>query len=192
MNNQSLDPHLEEIFLIEIIDQCKITITAFNVLKEISNQQSNRNLIWGLVFLILNSSANISKIFWHNDENKKGNEKYKKYQDRAKHLRVLLMVKDSSPLNSRHLRNDFEHFDERLHDWAEKSPTKNVVYRAIAPEGSISIEPVDEYADMGSFDQYKFNVTFRSNRFEIIPVINEIETILKIAEVKLNERIFKH
>lgn len=175
-----------------IINQCKIIKAGSTELKQIVSPPTNSDLIWGMVFLILGSSANLSKIFWHSNENKKGNEKYKKYQNSAKHLRTLLMIDDDCYLSSRDLRNDFEHFDERLHEWAENSPTKNIIDGNIGPEGFIDIKSTSSYDIMRHFDQYKFIVTFRSNRFEINPIVRETETILKNAEVKLKERRFRH
>ena len=66
---------------------------------------------WGLIQIILASTANISKIFWPACD-KRRVEKDKEYALRAKqyslrgtYLQELLSVDKRSPLNSRDLRN---------------------------------------------------------------------------------------
>jgi hypothetical protein len=67
---------------------------------------------------------------------------------RGKYLRELLSIEEISPLHSRDVRNHFEHYDEYLHEWAEKSNHK-LMRRNIAAMGSgIRVANINEYVDM--------------------------------------------
>jgi hypothetical protein len=164
-----------------------MALVAFDNLKSGINSL-NLHLRWGLVQIILVSSANISKIFWPAYYKDKP-EVSKQYCLRGKYLRELLSVDKRSPLNSRKLRNHFEHYDERLHDWAEKSKRHILTRRNIVPKGSIKINNDDQSADMGNLDPITLTVTFWDDRFEIPIIIESIGNILTISQRKL-ERSF--
>jgi hypothetical protein len=80
-------------------------------------------------------SANLSKIFWPNPE--RGAE----YVARGELMRRLYAVGDESPLESRKVRNGFEHLDERLHQWMTE-PRKSVIDQFISLE-----DPGSQYDD---------------------------------------------
>jgi hypothetical protein len=65
--------------------------------------------IWFNLQAFLGFAANVSKLLW---------PVRAKSKLRGEELRALLKVDDTSPLRSRDARNDLEHFDERMDDWA--------------------------------------------------------------------------
>jgi hypothetical protein len=115
-----IDQFLQGVFLHEIEDQCQMAIVAFANLKN-GISSLDPYTCWGLVQIILASTANISKIFWpaYDKCRAEKDEEYalraKQYSLRGKHLRELLSVDKRSPLNSRTLRN-YQHYDENLHE----------------------------------------------------------------------------
>jgi hypothetical protein len=182
---------LEEIFLLEIGYQCKIIITTFDALNNLLTVPNyNSNLIWALVSVLLNSSANIAKIFWPSfpkcikDEER---EKYKTFQNRGKYLRNLLGIENTSPINNRKLRNNLEHFDERLHEWFDKSVTKNYSARNIGLNVQAN-KNNDDKMDMGNYEPQHQIVTFWNDKFEILPLIQEIRKLLSTTETKISEK----
>lgn len=150
---------------------------------------------WGLVQIILASMANISKIFWpaYDKFRAEKDEEYalraKQYSLRGKHLRELLSVDKRSPLNSRTLRNYFEHYDENLHEWAEKS-NRVLINRNIASKGFAIGSGIDEYADMGNLDPNNFMLTFWDQKVEIPVLIKSVEELLGTVQKKSAERLF--
>jgi hypothetical protein len=165
-----------------------MALAAFTSLKE-GIYSLDSNLCWGLVQIILATSANLSKIFWP-AYYKDRPEILNKYSMRGKHLRELLLVDKRSPLNSRKLRNHFEHYDERLHDWSDQSKHRILKRRNIVPEGFIQMGDPDQYADMGNLDPTTFTVTFWEDKFEILSIIESIAELLKITQEKLGNRSF--
>jgi hypothetical protein len=163
-----------------------MALAAFaNLKKGIDSFDSN--LCWGLVQTILTTSGNLSKIFWP-AYYKDRPDISKDYSLRGKYLRELLAVDKRRPLNSRKLRNYFEHYDERLHHWAEQSKHHILKRRNIIPEGFIQMSDPDQYADMGNLDPGTFTVTFWGDRFEIPVIIESIGELLNITQRKLAEK----
>jgi hypothetical protein len=172
-----------------------MAIAAFDTLK---NGISSLDLYscWGLIQIILASTANISKVFWpaYDKCRAEKDEQYalraKQYSLRGKYLRELLSIDKKSPLNSRDLRNYFEHYDENLHTWAEKS-NHVIIRRNIAPKGAIKIGNVDKYADMGNLDPNDFILTFWDQKVEIPVLIKSVEDLLETVKKKSAERFFR-
>jgi hypothetical protein len=108
---------------------------------------------------------------------------------RGKHLRELLSVDKRSPLNSRTLRNYFEHYDENLHEWAQKS-NRVLINRNIAAKGFATGSGIDEYADMGNLDPNNFMLTFWNQKVEIPVLIKSVEELLATVQKKSAERFF--
>jgi len=169
-----------------------MAIVAFTNLKN-GISSLDTYICWGLIQIILASTANISKILWPGYDNcrAKKDEQYalraKQYSLRGTYLRELLSVDKRSPLNSRDLRNAFEHYDERLHDWAEKSKHHILMRRNILPKGSISGANIDQHADMGNLDPYTFILTFWEHEIEISGLIKSVEELLETVKKKSAE-----
>jgi len=183
-----MDWFLEKVFLTEIEDQCNMAITAFNYLKN-NIFTGNAYLTWGLVVIILTSSANISKFFWPGSSRpKKSGVTQEEVDDRASDLKNRLDIDDESPLHNRDLRDDFEHYDERLQVWAKNSENHILIRRFIGPKGSIGFNNMDQNANMGRLDPTTFTVTFWNDAFEIPIIIQEMKNILKTIENITNEK----
>lgn len=75
--------------------------------------------IWIMIQSFLTATANVSKIFWPPDKNKK-TSKAERRRKRGLNLRNELGIPDDNILKKRKFRNHFEHFDERIDKWAEK------------------------------------------------------------------------
>lgn len=86
----------------------------------------------------LNTSANIAKAFWGTGG--------KRTQQRQP-LRDSIGVPDLSAFKVLLVRNHFEHFDERLDEWWEKSKTHNYVDMNI----NLSVEGFDAIDVLRSF-----------------------------------------
>src|SRR2546428_224252 len=92
------------VFVREVVWQCKFVRFAADDV-EASLAADDRDRCWFALLGLLTAAANISKLLWGS-------------HPRRADLRALLGVEDDSPLRVRKLRNDLEHFDERLDEWA--------------------------------------------------------------------------
>jgi hypothetical protein len=181
-----MDQHLEQMFLIEIDYQCRLAILAYEDLLKAVPGDTVR--CWSSIQSILISTGNISKILWPPKPLDRDPALEAEYKRRGKILCKKLSVDDTSVLNSRGLRNHFEHVDARLHEWAKKSRHRNLSYRNIIPLGHINVG-TDPRDYMYNLDPETLMVTFWSNNFDIhtiIRTIRQLQNELKnIADFKI-------
>ena len=134
-----MDPALLRYFVIEIRQHCRNVEISDDLLGQALQLSGHRSdHIWYAIGGFLNSSANISKLFWSSGQGAKNAEATRST------LRTLFSIKDDSPLASRKLRDDFEHHDERLEEWfaAQNGSGQKLQTRVTAPRGEIKPEPV--------------------------------------------------
>ena len=103
-----LKPLVEMALISEIVSQSKFAQKAADRLAKSAESVE----VWGFIQSILVAAANVSKILWPTRKRSIG---------RGKYLRQLLGVEDDNLLSDRTFRNHFEHYDERIEDWFEKS-----------------------------------------------------------------------
>jgi hypothetical protein len=167
-----MDKNTLRIFQLEIERQCGFAITAVQDLQK-ALQAPDMDLIWYSIQSFLVAAGNVSKLLWPSSAH---------ILDRAKELKNSLGVDDSSPLAPRTFRNHFEHFDERLEDWATSSKRKNFVDSNVGPSGMISgIDPEDY---LRNFDTTKNAVTFRGDEYNLKPMIDAIVELHEKASIE--------
>jgi hypothetical protein len=159
----------------EIARQCRYAKQAYFEINE-AFSESDSAAIWYAVQSFLISTANISKILWPPD---------KKYAKRGLKLRTILNVSDGSPLKNRDVRNHFEHFDERVHTWAENVSGEAFVDSSIMPLSRL--EGMNPKNVARNFDQSTFSVTFFGDSFQLEQIIKEIESLYEKAKVELEK-----
>lgn len=103
------------IFQREVERQCKFAIIAVEDLSQ-ALQIGDMDRIWYSIQAILVAAGNVSKLLWPPKP---------LLPERGAELRASLSVDDDSPLEPRTFRNHFEHFDERLEQWATSSERRN-------------------------------------------------------------------
>jgi hypothetical protein len=82
---------------------------------------------------LLNAAANISKVLWGQGG---------KLAAQRKDIRDSIGVSDSSTLRLMGMRNNFEHFDERLDHWWNNSQGHNYVDLCIASRNEIHVPDI--------------------------------------------------
>ena len=130
--------------------------------------------LWYSVQALLVAVGNISKLLWPSKE---------LLPKRGAELRTSLSVGEDSPLEPRTFRNHFEHFDERLEQWATSSDRRNFFDSNVGPAGmklvkGLDIEPGDY---LRNFDTTNFAVTFRGDVYHLHPLIGAISDLCREA-----------
>jgi hypothetical protein len=130
--------------------------------------------IFGLLQSFLGAAANVSKLLWGVSA---------EATERREELRESLGVPEDSPLESRYLRDQFEHFDERLEEWARDAEKNNlnVVDMNLGPAESM-VRGAHPSALLRNFDPEANVVTFRGETFELTPLIRALQEIRSRAE----------
>lgn len=162
------------IFQGEVQKQCEfalISVQGINdSLKNLSNENASLHF-WYYIQNFLISTANVSKFLWGS---------YDTPIESRKLLRESLEVKENSFHKIKSLRNHFEHFDERIETWASSSKRKNFVDSNIGPSNMImGFEPSDF---LRNFDTDLMAVTFKGNKYEIQPIVDELSELHRLAK----------
>lgn len=178
------------IFRSELGDQCRLVLLGAEQLAQALKEHrpfagDPTTRTWAALQGILVSAANISKLLWGS-----GNEKGRaKLEARRKPLRDQLGIADSSVLNSTRLRNDFEHFDERIEKWFGGPGSHTFVGRNIGPPDFLAMsdgrEPPPKF---GHFDPQTGIVEFWENSVNILEVIRAARELHQRLEGIIAER----
>ena len=111
--------------------------------------------------------AAISRYFWPVREREP-------HRSRARRLREGLKIRDDSPLRSRGLRNQMEHFDERLDIFVHGGVAGTILPAYVGPDAGEPEVPTHRfrayYTDCGVLE-------ILGNRYEMQPIVDEISEI---------------
>jgi hypothetical protein len=134
--------------------------------------------LWGAVQDFLGASGNVAKAFW--------GASGKKEDDPIRGaLRERYETDDSSPLKDVSMRNNFEHFDERIDRWWAKSTTRNYHDLAMAP--NIRVETSGDNLDIfRTLDSATLKLTFWGEPFELAAIERELQRLLAIFRRRNN------
>jgi len=196
-----VDPFLQKLFQDQVWTQCKFAALEYDALVERlpelneekgpsaeylalvglpSNELIARNTevalerafrIWSPIQSFLTATANISKILWGSEP---------AVAPARAPLREALKVSDASPLRSRRMRNNFDHFDARVDTWWGKSPTHNFVDMNFGDMATM-IEGVPEDDMFRNMDLYTGDVVFWGQRYNLPSMNTEIRRIMPVA-----------
>lgn len=119
-----MDSMLLRVFQGQLLYQCEFMLLAAKEANKTMKQRSDPDVgaletttrIFYSIQNLLNAAANISKALWGQGG---------RLEAKRKPLRDSIGITDSSPFREVAMRNNFEHFDERLDDWWGKSTPRN-------------------------------------------------------------------
>lgn len=162
-----MNPLAETVFLFEIGQQVRIAKRAFERLEVACDSDHFDDLeAWSAIQSILIAAGNVSKILWPSR---------KSSDERGEVLRKLLGVDDQNLLSDRKFRNHFEHYDERIEDWFERSPSAVYTDSVIDPFGSIwGSNPPNRHRAYNPLTQ---KLTFRGEVVDFSALLNALNEI---------------
>ncbi len=124
---------------------------------------------------ILTSTANISKLLWGTQKKTKG----RAVAASRLPLRDSLQIKDDSPLLPVVMRNNFEHFDERIDEWWRTSSRRRFADNILLSRAELNgFAPKERFR---VFDRDSWDLTFFEDEFNVRLIINEVSRILPLA-----------
>jgi hypothetical protein len=157
-----MDLMLLRAFQSQVVLQCLFAIRAANEINSCLPRTDFVGVFYG-VQNVLNAAANIKKALWGSNP---------AMEAARLPLRDSLGVADSSPLRQVGMRNNYEHFDERLDKWWRDSKLHNKVDLVIGSRDAINGLDTDDGFRM--FDPQTTDVMFWGQKFNINDIINEI------------------
>jgi hypothetical protein len=155
--------------------QCGFIRIAADRLYQLQRQPPPWSLddIWEALQQILVAAANVSKMLWGSEG---------RYEAERAELRESLDVSYDSPLRDPDLRNDFEHFDQRLESWFESSPTRNYAGRNVGPRDSFpGFDPKEVFQH---YDPTTGVVSFWDHSVAVASIAEDAERILGRAKLE--------
>lgn len=171
---------LMRMFQRQVADQCKVTLHGASLL-DFGLQKTDQDAIWIAAQVLLTGAANTSKALWGGGRER---ERHKISAEREP-LRRSLQVEDSSPLNDVRMRNNFEHYDERLDTWWKESPQRNHLDRFLGPPESVGgLNDIDRFR---VYDPTTHDIVFWGERFNVQAIVTAVDELLPRAEAEANK-----
>lgn len=162
-----MDLILLRAFQRQVLSQCEFILYAVDDLNAVLRQRDTKRAFYALQN-ILNAAANVQKACW----GQRGRHAVKRQP-----LRDSIGIADDSPFHSPDMRNNFEHFDERLDQWWNESIGHNYFDLSIMPRAAIEIDAPDiDFFRM--FDAKTTDLYFWGERFNIQALVNECRKLL--------------
>jgi hypothetical protein len=175
-----MKPMTLRIFQGQIADQCEQLLaeadSAQKALNEMGSHPDFRQCMqdfWRANQNLLVAAANVAKALWGSGG--------KRVAERAD-LRESLAVADTSVLKSSPiLRNHFEHFDERIEEWEQKSTRHWFVDRNVGNMKNLISPQPDEVEVFRHYDPTTGELTFWGDSVVVRDLVAEAARILPIA-----------
>ncbi len=161
-------------FQVQVELQCEFLLAAAHDVNTGLAAKDVRHTFYALQN-VLNAGANISKALWGSGG---------KLADKRKPLRDSIGIEDCSPLRDVAMRNNFEHFDERLDRWWAES--ENHTWADLNIGNRASFEVNAEIDSFRIFDPRTTDITFWGERFNLQTLVIEVEKILPKLQEELN------
>jgi hypothetical protein len=165
---------LLRLFQRQIEFQCDCVLIAA---QELDKAIAKRDItaIFCAIQSLLGSAANISKALW-------GVRKTKNALAARTPLRASLQVTDASPLNPRKMRDNYEHFDERLEKWWEQSKSHNFMDMGLMARKAI--QGFAEIERFRAYDPATGDLTFWGDDLSLLALLDEVRRIHPIVTVE--------
>lgn len=95
-------------------------------------------------------------------------------------LTNFLDIGKISVLQSREFRNHFEHYDERIEEWANKMTSNIIVDSNVVP--SYMIAGYSKESKMRNFDPDTFELTFKDKSYKFLEAVNAVRKLLEASK----------
>ena len=163
-----MDRYAIAVFLSEARRQAThAEFAASDIAQAVKNDNHDR--LWYSIHSLLIALGNLSKLTW---PTKKGDA------DRGVTLRALLHVPEDSSLQGRQFRNDWEHYDERLDEWAKTPRT--------TPDPNDFIGPTSQFPEatlfLRAYDPETQTLSFRGEVLELAPILPIVDRMRQVAD----------
>ena len=163
------------VFELEIKHQSNLALRAATEM-ELALALNATDRFWFALHALVTSAANVSKLLW---------ERTGAADRRA--LRSALEIDDDSPIRNRVLRNHLEHFDERLAKWSAEGRVGLVDIQIVSTRSELGEGSAREV--MRVFETETWEATFYDERFEIRPLVAELERLHHRVDDDLRRRV---
>lgn len=179
-----MDDFLEHIYLEQARQECEACFAAIKMFNSaLANTDADDPFARAME--LVHRAAAVSRIFWPPGSRDK--HARQRAQRRADALRKSLRIPDKHPVQVRTLRDHFEHFDERLDDWAERSKNRNIVERLLGPRSAIGGDAIQDSDIIHHYDPATKIYAFRGEKFDIQRLASGLDDLHARVTARLGE-----
>lgn len=179
-----MDDFLIRIYLEQAKEECEACFSAINDLNTALSSGGEKDP-FGPAQALIHHAAAVSRIFWPPGSRNK--EAKQRSQRRGDLLRRAINLQTPHIIQVRTLRDHFEHFDERLDDWAERSKGRNIVKRLVGPRHAIGGDAITDEDIIHHYDPATKTYAFRGEKFDIQAIATGLDDIYAKIRTKLLE-----
>lgn len=178
-----MDDFLLRIYLEQVQEECNAAIGAIHALN--AALQSNGQVdAFGPAQALVHHAAAVSRMFW--PPGSKDKKARQRSQRRGEFLRKAIGLSTPHSVEERTLRDHFEHFDERLDDWAERSKNRNIVKRFIGPRHAIGGDAISDEDIIHHYDPAQHIYSFRGQKFDVQALATGLSDVSAKVAAKLS------
>lgn len=179
-----MDEHLLRLYLGQVKEECEAAFKAINDLNGALQSQGNVSPFPPAQALVHHAAA-VSRIFW--PPGCKDKHARQRAARRGEALRKAIGLATPHPVQSRTLRDHFEHFDERLDEWAEASRNRNIVNRLVGARNAIGGDGIADGDIIHHYDPALNIYAFRGEKFDVQALATGLEDIVSKMKAKLGD-----
>ncbi|MDB5338393.1 MAG: hypothetical protein JWN70_4012 [Planctomycetaceae bacterium] len=167
-----MDAVLLRTFQEQVALQCRFLLLATEELEKSLNDENCTILrVFFALQNLFGAGANIAKALWG---------KHGTPPENRKALGESVGISDDSPLKRVSMRNNFEHFDERIDRWWKSSNGHNFADLNIGP--NVTLDDIDSFR---SFNPTTSDLSFWGQKFNVQELIDEVCAILPKLDAEL-------
>lgn len=174
------DPHLFTVYFQEILG---ITNDIGFSAQNLNGSMKEPELFFYFLRNLFFSIGRLTQFLWPTQNRGRG-------RFRASKLRERLGIEGEWYLKDLKFRNDLAHFDERIDDWNQTSPRRNMARKCIGPRGMFGGDGLDQKSDfLEVFFTDDSVAVFASNEYKIQEAMDEVAALQeKVAAALKNAR----
>ncbi len=184
----AMDDFLLRIYLDQAKEECEAAFGAIKALNA-ALASSGHTDPFGPAQAFVHHAAAVSRIFWPpGARDKKARQRS---QRRGELLRQAIGLHSPHAVQARTLRDHFEHFDERLDDWAERSKNRCIVKRLVGQRRAIAGDAISDEDIIHHYDPTTNVYAFRGEKFDVQALATGLDDIYAKVKAKL-QTIWPH
>jgi len=179
-----MDDFLLRLYLEQAKEECESAFSAIKALNAALSPQAESDPFMPAQALVHHAAA-VSRIFW--PPGSKDKILRKRSHRRGEKLRTAIGLVSPHPVQARTLRDHFEHFDERLDDWAERSRNRNIVKRLVGPRTAIGGDAISDSDIIHHYDPASKVYAFRGEKFDVQNLATGLDDLYAKIMARLNQ-----
>lgn len=179
-----MDEHLLRLYLGQVKAECEAAFNAIQGLNAALQSPEEASPFPSAQALVHHAAA-VSRMFWPpGSRNKQAKERAAL---RGETLRNAICLTTPHPVQSRTLRDHFEHFDERLDAWAEASKHRNIIKQLVGTRAAVGGDGVEDGDIIHHYDPATKVYAFRGEKFDVQDLATGLSDIYEKVKARFGD-----